>query len=78
LRPSVTSDVRAVLVEVNVVAAGQRDQLGDPQPGLAGQQQQGVVAVAEPGGEVEFMCSVTSSGWWFSCTDAGYSVARQW
>jgi hypothetical protein len=43
--------VRAVVVEVDV-AAGQRDQLGDPQPGLAGEQQQGVVAAAEPGGAV--------------------------
>ena len=43
--------MRAVLAEVNV-AAGQRDQFGDPQPGLAGQQQQGVVAATEPGGAV--------------------------
>jgi hypothetical protein len=48
---AVTSDVRAVLVEVNV-AAGQRDQFGDPQPGLAGQQQQGVVAASPSGGAI--------------------------
>src|SRR4029077_15062221 len=45
------SDVRAVLLEVNV-AAGQRDQFGDPQPGLAGQQQQGVVAASQSGGAI--------------------------
>ncbi len=39
------------IAELNI-AAGQPDQLGDPQPSLTGQQQQSVVATAQPGGAV--------------------------
>ena len=34
------------------VGVGERDQLGDPQPGLGGGQQQRVIAAAGPGGAV--------------------------
>jgi len=47
---AVPADVRSG-AEVHV-GAGETGQLGDAQPGLAGEQQQRVVAASEPGGAV--------------------------
>ena len=51
LRPFAQApDVRAS-AQVHV-GAGERGELGDPQPGLDGHRQQGVVAAADPAGQV--------------------------
>ena len=44
------------------VGAGERGELGDPQPGLDGHRQQGMVAAADPAGQVRGASGTSASG----------------